>query len=92
MMSRKTSKAQARRNKAGAPATEPAPSSNILAHSYSPETEQLTITYRGGRQYRYDGVPEEIADRLAGLTEQKGAFVHQHIIDKYPATKIDLDG
>lgn len=64
--------------------------SSVLDHSYDPETGQLTVTYRGGRQYLYEGVPLEIA---AGLdaAESKGRYLHRHVIDKFDATKIDLD-
>jgi hypothetical protein len=64
--------------------------SNIEAHTYSPETGQLTVTYRGGRQYSYAGVPAEIADGLE-KADSKGRFIHANIIDKFPATKIPLD-
>lgn len=68
----------------------PAASSNITAHSYNPETGQLTITYRGDRRYSYDGVPPELADGLE-KADSKGRYVHAHIIDKFPATRIRLD-
>jgi hypothetical protein len=68
----------------------PAASSNITAHSYNPETGQLTITYRGDRRYAYDGVPPELADGLE-KADSKGRYVHVHIIDKFPATRIRLD-
>jgi hypothetical protein len=75
-------------NKLGDRRTEPAASSsNIQDHSYSPETGQLTITYRGGRQYRYEGVSKEIA---AGLdkADSKGRYMHAHVIDKHDAVKL----
>jgi hypothetical protein len=69
------------------PVNPAASSSNILNHDYSPETGQLTITYRGGRQYRYDGVSEEVA---AGLDKagSKGRYLHAYVIDKHDAVKL----
>jgi hypothetical protein len=61
-----------------------------IPHSYNPETGQLTITYRGDRRYSYDGVPPELADGLE-KADSKGRYVHAHIIDKFPATRIRLD-
>lgn len=75
-------------NKLGDRRTEPAASSsNILNHDYSPETGHLTVTYRGGRQYRYEGVSKNVA---AGLdsTDSKGRFLHAHVIDKHKATRL----
>jgi hypothetical protein len=68
----------------------PAVSSNIEAHDYDPETGQLSITYRGGRRYRYDGVPPELAMGLK-IADSMGAFLHRHIIDKFPAVRLGLD-
>lgn len=61
--------------------------SSIEDHSYSPETGQLTVTFRGGRTYRYDGVPQEIADGLE-RTPSKGTFMHTSVIGKFSHTKI----
>lgn len=74
-------------NKVGTRQAEDTPSSNIVDHTYSPETGQLTITYRGGRQYLYHGVSEEVAAGL-GNAESKGRYIHANIIDKHKAVRL----
>jgi hypothetical protein len=64
-----------------------AASTNVLDHSYSPETGHLTVTFSGGRQYRYEGIDQKTADGL-GSAESKGRFLHSHVIGKFDATKI----
>jgi hypothetical protein len=61
--------------------------SNVLDHSYSPETGHLTVTFSGGRQYRYEGIDQKTADGL-GSADRKGRFLHSHVIGKFDATKI----
>lgn len=61
--------------------------SNVQGHEYSPETGHLTVTFHGGRQYRYSGVSKEIAERFRDSSSQ-GSFLHSHIIGKFDATKI----
>lgn len=60
---------------------------NIETHSYSPETEQLTVTFRGGRSYRYDGVDQKTAKEFASAGSQ-GGYMHRRIIGKFPHTKL----
>ena len=72
------------------PVKKSAPSSsgsNILAHEYDPETNHLTVTFAGGRQYRYSGVSQEIASGL-NKADSKGRYLHASVIGKFPATKI----
>lgn len=61
--------------------------SNVSGHEYSPETGHLTVTFHGGRQYRYSGVDKELAERFRDSSSQ-GSFLHSHIIGKFDATKI----
>jgi len=65
----------------------PDPGSNVEAHEYSPETGHLTVTYKGGRQYRYQGVPQEIADGLESA-QSKGSYLHSSVIGKFKHDKI----
>jgi len=60
---------------------------NIEGHEYSPETEHLTVIFRGGRRYRYAGVKQDIADQFAAA-QSKGSFLHSNILGKYEHTKI----
>jgi hypothetical protein len=61
--------------------------SNILDHEYSPETGHLTVTFHGGRKYRYEGVGKGDAEAFAA-SESKGRHLHSHIIGKFDATKL----
>jgi hypothetical protein len=69
------------------PIKKSARASSVEAHHYNPETGHLTVTFRGGRQYRYEGVDQKTADGLAG-SESKGRFLHSSVIGKFDATKI----
>lgn len=64
-----------------------APASSVEAHDYSPETGHLTVTFRGGRRYRYEGVDQKTADGLR-KSESRGSYLHRHVIGKFDATKI----
>lgn len=74
------------RRKKSAPAK--AAGSHIEAHDYSPETGHLTITFPGGRSYRYEGVDKETAAGLDGA-DSKGRYLASNIIGKFPHTKIE---
>lgn len=62
-------------------------SSNVASHSYSPETEQLTVAFHSGRSYRYDGVDKDKAAEFERAAS-RGGFLHAHIIGKHDATEI----
>lgn len=61
--------------------------SQIEDHQYSPETGHLTVTFAGGRSYRYEGVSQDTADGLASA-ESKGRYLHASVIGKHSAVKI----
>lgn len=65
--------------------------SNISAHDYDPETGHLTVTFHGGRRYRYEGVDRKTAEGLRDAASQ-GTYLHAHVIGKFDATKLWLDG
>jgi hypothetical protein len=60
---------------------------SIEAHDYSPETGHLTVTFSGGRRYRYKGVDQKTAESFRDADSQ-GRFLHSHVIGKFDATKI----
>lgn len=72
------------KSKPGKASTRP---TNILSHQYSPETGHLTVTFHGGRQYRYEGVGKADAEAFA-QAESKGRHLNAHIIGKFPHSKI----
>lgn len=61
--------------------------SGIEDHDYDPGTGHLTVTFRGGRRYRYECVDQETADRF-GRAESQGRFLHANIAGKFDASKI----
>lgn len=52
--------------------------SHISAHSYNPETQELDITFRGGKTYRYKDVPGDIVENFQKAPSQ-GKFHHSKI-------------
>lgn len=60
---------------------------SIDAHDYSPETGHLTVTFRGGRKYRYEGVDQKTAEGFRDA-ESQGRFLHANIIGKFDHVKI----
>lgn len=62
-------------------------SSTVESHAYDPETGHLTVTFHGGRQYRYEGVDKATAHGL-GKADSQGGYLHRHVIGKFSATKI----
>jgi hypothetical protein len=69
------------------PKTKALASSNVTDHSYSPETGHLTVTFHGGRSYRYEGVSKETAKGLEDAGSA-GQFLNSHVIGKHHAVKI----
>ena|ERR1700744_1782745 len=74
------------------PSTAKQRSSSVEHHEFSPdenspETGHLTVTYRGGRKYRYDNVS---AEHVKGMQDavSLGTYLHQHIVGKHPVTKL----
>jgi len=60
---------------------------SIEDHSYDPETRHLTITFPGGRQYRYHDVSPETAKGLSDAPS-KGKYLHSSVIGKHEAMRI----
>lgn len=67
-------------------------SSSVEHHEFlpdenSPETGQLTVTYRGGRKYLYAGVGAHHVSAMKNAPSL-GTYLHQHIVGKHPVTKL----
>lgn len=60
---------------------------HVLSHHYDPAAGHLTVTFHGGRVYRYHGVDPTTASRLAEASS-KGSFLHAAVIGKFRHTKI----
>lgn len=70
-----------------APSSKAARPSTVESHAYDPETGHLTVTFHGGRQYRYEGVDKATAQGFRKADSQ-GGYLHRHVIGKFSATKI----
>lgn len=61
-------------------------SSNITGYFYELEKKLLFIQFKGGALYRYDDVPQDIADGFA-VSESKGVYLAVNIKDKFKYAK-----
>jgi hypothetical protein len=59
----------------------------VLRHHYDPAKKHLTVTFHGGRRYRYENVDEATAAGLA-KAPSKGSYLHSAVIGKFDATKL----
>jgi len=64
------------------------PSSVIRSFTYDPEGHSLAIEFVSGRRYRYDNVPQRIAEALRAA-RSKGQFFNRRICDRFATTEID---
>jgi hypothetical protein len=61
-------------------------SSNLASADYAPETQSMTIVFKGGGRYSYADVPESV---YAGLlaAPSPGSYFAQNVKDKYSFVK-----
>lgn len=62
-------------------------SSNIKSVGYDPDTKLLTVHFHSGRVYEYDGVPEEVYNRMVAA-ESIGKNFNANIKAQYPYKKV----
>ena len=62
-------------------------SDNIQSIGYDPTHQILEIEFKGGRIYRYSGVPLEKYERLMS-SSSKGGYFHSNIKDRYPCSRL----
>lgn len=62
-------------------------SSNVLEWGYDPISQELQIRFKQGALYTYPGVPQEIADGIAGA-ESKGSYIAKNVVKQYKGTKV----
>ena len=60
-------------------------SSNLTSFEYDPEWETLTVWFRSGGVYRYEGVPEDVVDEMK-FAESRGIYFYRYIRSDYPFT------
>jgi hypothetical protein len=58
------------------------PSTVIRSFSYDDAARELTIIFRTGRQYTYEGVPKEIFEAMKAAFS-KGEFFNDHIREHF---------
>jgi hypothetical protein len=61
------------------------PAYPILRHTYDPAAQVLVIRFATGKLYRYDGVPQDLANDFRAASA-KGMFFTHRIKGKYPVT------
>lgn len=64
-----------------------ASSSNIQGVAYNDDTQVLTVQFKSGGTYTYDGVSSEKADGFSSA-ESAGKYLHQNLKGQHIATKI----
>ena len=75
-------------SKSSAPATSIERPKNIVAHTYSPETRQLTVTFHHGARYMFEGVKPSIAREFADA-ESRGKFLNARLVGKFTSTRLE---
>lgn len=60
------------------PDLKPIKSSNIESAGYDPATGTLTVKFRNGGTYHYEGCKQSHYDGLCGA-ESAGGYLHKHI-------------
>lgn len=61
--------------------------SSIDLHEYDEKSKSLTVTFAGGRKYRYEDVDARTAEGLANASS-KGAFMRASVVGKFATTKL----
>ena len=61
-------------------------SSNLMGGGYDPESRELRITFKSGKTYKYDGVPEGTVESLRS-DPSPGSFFYRNIRDVFPTTE-----
>ena len=76
-----------RRSSPDLPAIVPMDSTVFDGHHYDPQTQRLTLQFKSGKVWQYEGVPMEKAEAFAG-NSSPGAFFGQKIKSLYPGREI----
>lgn len=53
-------------------------SSNLVSADYNADAEELTLVFKNGSTFVYDGVPQSMADAMADAPS-KGSYLAQQI-------------
>lgn len=67
---------------------QPLKSSNLAACDYA--NGDLLVRFKGGGEYRYRGVPEEVYQGLL-TAESPGRYLQSEVISTYDVQKVEKD-
>jgi hypothetical protein len=63
--------------------------STMASHAgYDPKTQALTVKFKNGSTFRYDGVPHNIGETVMGAASFGGAF-NKHVAGIKRSTKLE---
>lgn len=62
-------------------------SSTVESHTYDPESQHLTVSYRTGATYRYHDVPQDKVDGLRAASSANG-YLHELIKSQYRMVRL----
>lgn len=68
----------------------PVVSSNIAGYLHLAQQSLLLVTFKSGKVYAYQGVPESVVADFVGASS-KGSFFSGNIRNNFPASEIDDD-
>lgn len=57
-------------------------STALRSASYNSDTQVLTVSFRSGQDYTFEGVPEDVANGLRDA-QSPGSYFHQNIKGVY---------
>lgn len=66
------------------------PSAVIRRFAYDPLRQALDVEFVGGRRYRYDAVPEELARQFRGALA-KGRFFNARVRNRFACVELTAD-
>lgn len=62
-------------------------SGNLSGGTYDENTDTLTLTFQGGGEYLYRGVPRPVVEGLK-IAPSPGSYFHANIRGKYQTEKL----
>jgi hypothetical protein len=65
-------------------------SSNIVSAGYDQASQTLSVVFKNGKRYDYQGVPQETADDF-DTADSKGKFLAENVKGQFEFTSQDVD-
>lgn len=63
-------------------------SSHVTHRGYVPEGGLLYVRFKGGRLFRYTGVPPDVWEKFVAA-ESPGSFLHRNVRGVFPHAPVD---